>query len=116
MAANVETSAADRLLAVPYEAVVDETEEEMARIFEFLGLDPHPDAVAFIRKGAPINSSFRSDPSAAAGKPRWADWTVDERREFHDIAGHLLVELGLEDDDAWVETGLAPAGVEGSTA
>jgi hypothetical protein len=96
----------DRLLMVSYERVVDETEAEIRRMYDFLNLSYEPKSAEFIERKSPINSSFRGEVSAQKVLPRWATWSEEERAVFQEMAGHLLVELGYETDDSWVTASL----------
>lgn len=103
----------DRLHWIRYEDVVADTEAELAAVFDFLGLPPERKSVKFITKKSPINSSFQGEESQEKVGPRWAAWSHEERRSFADIAGHLLVELGFEADDGWVEADLGESRAAG---
>ena len=93
----------DRIHVVPYEDIVEETDREVRRIYEFLELEHEPRSVGFIRRRSPINSSFKDEDAVGKLAPRWSGWSKDERRTFHSIAGDLLVELEFEADDSWIE-------------
>ena len=92
----------DRLLLVPYRAVVEETEDALRKVYDFVGEPFEPKSVDFVRKEGRINSSFRDDDTASRD-PGWSTWTAEERRTFDDLAGHVLIELGFEPDRAWLD-------------
>lgn len=91
-----------RLHVVRYEQVVRNTEAEVGRILDFLDLPHHHAPVAFIAEDQPINSSFSGETSHEKARARWADWTKEEREQFHAVAGDLLVELGFADGTGWL--------------
>lgn len=94
----------DRMYTVRYPVIVEDTEAEMRRISQFLGVGFEPETVAFIRSRPPINSSFPDRPPAERSHPAWASWSRSERHSFQQIAGDLLIELGFETDSAWIES------------
>lgn len=84
---------------VSYREAVRSTEDEMARVFRFIGEPFVQESVEFIRSKNPINSSFAGEDRSV---PRWKSWTPEERQTFAEVAGDLLVELGFEADESWV--------------
>lgn len=98
----------DRLFTVSYDEIVQRTADTLLDIYSFLGLEFAQASVEFITSRGPINSSFAGESALAKVTPRWELWTPDERRIFNEVAGDLLVELGFEDDDSWVELEVAP--------
>lgn len=95
-----------RMLTVRYEDVVDHTEDELRRVYHFVGETFEPKSVEFIRSKAPINSSFQGEASQEKLGPRWMAWTEEERRYFGEVAGSLLEALGFAQDDGWITEGL----------
>jgi len=104
----------ERMHVVRYEEVVADTDAVLRRLFGFLGLPHEPRSTEFIQRKQPINSSFRGETSMEKALPRWASWTEEERTAFAGAAGHLLVDLGFEEDDAWITA--APVELEDTTA
>lgn len=92
----------ESLLLVSYAEAVTNTETELRRVFEFLDEPFAAESVEFIRSKEPINSSFPGQ--GPGGPPRWQEWTEEERVEFDEIAGDLLIELGFEPDHGWAES------------
>lgn len=92
-----------RVLEVRYERLIMQTEHEVSRICNFLGLDFHKGIVEFITSRPPVNSSFPTESRHDKLKPRWNQWTFREKQEFAHICGHLLIELGYEKDDSWIK-------------
>jgi hypothetical protein len=89
-----------RVLFVSYEGAVLDTENELRRVFEFIG-EPYAQAsVDRITSRAPMNSSFIGEGKEQKLAPRWTAWTRAERERFVEVAGSLLVELGYEPDHA----------------
>ena len=91
----------DRVHAVRYRDAVDNTEATMAGIFTFLGIEESPDSVASIMHRDPINSSFGAKESEAQSI-RWESWSAEERGQFNEAAGEVLIQMGFESDDCWV--------------
>ncbi len=91
----------DQLLFASYQRVVDDTESELRRVYDFIGEAFEPKSVDFVRNQGRINSSFREE---AGGRTTagWLEWTVQERRVFDRSAGDLLIELGFEPDRRWI--------------
>ncbi|NQV05738.1 sulfotransferase [bacterium] len=96
------TDHGDRMHFVRYERVVTETGDALAELLDFLGEPCSEASVAHIRDKAPINSSFGDEDSRRKVAGRWMTWTPEEKLTFVDIAGEMLVELGYEQDSAWV--------------
>lgn len=94
-----ESEKGGQMLHVSYRRAVDDTESELARVFAFIEEPLEAASVAFIRSKSPINSSFGGNITAG---PRWASWTIDERRVFDRTAGDLLTTLGFEADASWI--------------
>lgn len=92
----------EQMMMVSYRAAVEETSQEMAKVFEFIDEDFEQASVEFIRSNSPINSSF-SEAEGLARTKRWQTWSPDEREVFADVAGDLLVDLGFEVDDSWIK-------------
>lgn len=88
---------------VGYQDVVNQTENEIKRVCELIDEPFEQAMVDFIRDNAPINSSFSGEVSADKVSARWSTWTADERHEFVEISGDLLLELGFESDHEWVD-------------
>ena len=95
---------------VKYENLLENTSGELERLLQFLGADASEqvvkrcvDAASFERlsggrkRGQEAPSFFRK---GVAGD--WRDvFTEQNRRDFKEAAGDLLIELGYEEDDAW---------------
>ncbi len=96
----------ESLMLVSYANAVQDTEAELQRVFDFIGEPFSDESVDFIRSKSPINSSFSSGDQEP-GHPRWSGWTLAERESFDEIAGDLLLQLGLEQDRDWVHSGAA---------
>ncbi len=94
----------DAFRFVSYEGAVRETETELRAVFDFIDEPYEAASTEFITSSRPINSSF-SDETSSGQKlaPRWAGWTAQERRTFHEIAGETLIEMGFEEDSSWVD-------------
>lgn len=92
----------ERLHLARYADVVTDTDAQLARILDFLDLEPHDAPAAFISQREPINSSFAGESARDKARPRWSDWTRDQRESFHAVAGELLIELGFERDASWI--------------
>jgi hypothetical protein len=100
-----ESADGDRLHVARYEAAVTDTEGELKRLFEFLGLPHEPESVDFIRAKSPINASFPGESSADKVAPRWLEWLPADRELFDQIAGDTLIAAGYEPDHSWVTAG-----------
>lgn len=99
----------DRVMVVPYEEIVAETDRVLREIYAFLDMPFEAASVDFIRSNSPINSSFTGERTAREKiVPRWEAWSPDERETFDRIAGDLLVELGFEQDRRWVRQEVSP--------
>ncbi len=93
----------DRVHVVRYEDAVERTASTMEGIFDFLGLPPCAESVAWITDRTPINSSF-TDSTRRGTTGRWHGWTREERRLFREMAGEVLIRAGFEQDDSWVRS------------
>ena len=94
-----DSESGSQLLQVSYRRAVEDTKGEMARIFEFIG-EPYEQAcIEFITSKTPINSSFGGTASA---EPRWASWSLEDKKTFDGVAGDLLASLGFEADNSWI--------------
>ena len=103
---RAESTRADSWLVIRYEDLVDDPEETLRSIFEFLGLDPNRydfDAArdlpvrgssAFGRREGQVH--WESVPRDAQFDPRarWQTWTPAQRNRFEWLAGQELHALG----------------------
>ena len=100
-----------RTLTVRNEDLVERTEDEFHRIFDFLGAPYNTQPAEFFRRSR-VNSSFdptvwgtgeavaeNQNASLARAAKAWSQWTPDQRATFNDIAGDLLHRLGYPDLD-----------------
>lgn len=90
----------DKVLVVRYQDAIEKTADTMSGIFAFLGLADSADSVAWIRERSPINSSFPGEDRSSVG--RWSPWSEEERLQFAEAAGPVLIRAGFEADDSWV--------------
>jgi hypothetical protein len=102
-----------------YSALVGDPASAVARFAEELALAPLPKPAALPRPirsrwGSRWRRLFATDPEGTSipgstwgrRSPCWRrEFSPCDRRFFHDEAGDLLIELGYEDSDAWVEAG-----------
>ncbi|MGE0432289.1 MAG: sulfotransferase [Planctomycetota bacterium] len=98
-------SVQDRAMELRYEQLRDEPDAAMATVFNFLGVEPSPDATALIRLGR-INSSFgntepsdvfaRTKPEEVSPRDPWDHWTDEQRATFQQISGDTLRAGGYE--------------------
>lgn len=100
--AFAESPNGDSLRFVSYDGAVNNTEAELRRLYDFIGEAYEPASADFIRSSQPINSSFADEKSNEKTESRWAAWPQQEREQFHEIAGDLLIGFGFEADDSWV--------------
>jgi hypothetical protein len=97
-----------RCLEVRYEALVGDTEAEIARICAFIGETPHPAMLRAAAPGEAAGGGFVNNPNAPgpidpdrAG--RWRrDLSLEERATVAHVAGGLLRVLNYAHDDRWV--------------
>lgn len=94
----------ERVHVVRYQDAIENTQETMVALFDFLGLAPSEESVSWIRDRSPINSSF-ADEDRRSAVGRWHDWTPEERARFDREAGDMLIRAGFEPDRSWVTRG-----------
>jgi hypothetical protein len=103
-----------------YEALVRSPVESVEKLGQILGERPLgrqptlPPPLRTVSESRLSRLLGRSTSTAIVGKPlpgeakKWQElFDESDRRFFHEEAGDLLIELGYEQDDAWVS---APAG------
>jgi len=101
-----------RYMEVRYEDLVRDPEAGFRGVFEFIGEAFEPgvlmaDPGAPARPGQNLNNAGASSPISAKSVGRWVrDLTQNERQDFIDIAGELLITLGYEADHDWAKGGL----------
>jgi hypothetical protein len=99
---------AKNCFAIRYEDLQSDARPEIVRrMAEFYAahtsapIDIDACVAAMLRSIAPAKShTFRSGEKAGWRKA----FTPEHRRLFHEVAGDLLIELGYEEDDSWVES------------
>lgn len=100
----------DRYEEVRYEDLLERPEEEMARLFRFLGASDNENLVRrCVNRNRFENRSKRQsgdeDSSAFLRKGVAGDWrnvfNERDREIFKEYAGDLLIELGYEKDNNW---------------
>ncbi len=84
----------DQLLMVSYGDAVQKTEDELSRVYGFLGEAECEGSVEFIKAKEPINSSF-SQNGESRERMGWKHWSDEERAYFDDMCGPLMGELGF---------------------
>jgi SAM-dependent methyltransferase len=101
----------DRCLTVKNEDLVERTDDEFARIFDFLGARHNAEPAGFFRASR-VNSSFKplvwgsgqvsrpppEDHPYGPAARAWGDWSAEQRATFTEIAGELLDGLGYPSD------------------
>src|SRR5919106_3260445 len=86
-----------RCLAIRNEDLAADRDAGFARIYRFLGVEPHDDpATSF--GGRRINSSFRRGVSRPSDTD-WDDWGIELRQAFVEIAGPAFVQAGYATAD-----------------
>ena len=84
---------------------------EIGRALAFLNADSNQRVVSEI---AERTSFAKQDAGGFFRKGTSGDWvnhfTADNRHEFHSIAGQLLIELGYEESDDWMDRDPRPSG------
>ncbi|MEZ6165330.1 MAG: sulfotransferase [Phycisphaerales bacterium] len=90
------------VLQVSYESLHEHTEQERARMYAFLGLDP-TEALPLSTQATPGYSDGSTQSFYRSGTV--GDWkkffTADASRWFNEEAGDVLVGLGYEKDTHW---------------
>ena len=96
LALDFERSQPGTTLRISYEDLVENTEPELLRIWQFLGLKPCPDSLRFIVEKQPINASPQHQGQGSLQKlePRYGQWSWSRRRLFRKIAAEQMAELG----------------------
>ena len=90
-----------RGFTIKNEDLIRDPEDGFRKIFEFLGVDPHPGSAAFFSSNR-VNSSFGSGgPAPRAGdlKNPWLGWNADEKRTFFEEAGATMVSTGFATEE-----------------
>lgn len=107
----------DDVLPLSFRQVVKETEATLKTIGERIGLTPQfrqpllPRRLNGVRE-LRFNWLFRTRPESTAqpgrhGNQQPVDWREalhrDDRRFFHEMAGDMLIDLGYEESEAWID-------------
>jgi hypothetical protein len=98
-----------RVMRINYEDLVQQPESTTRKLCEFIG-EPFdarmleaPAQRALSRPGEVLNNSNAKGRIDSSSIGRWRrDLDPDERRQFHDIAGELLIAAGYATDDGWI--------------
>jgi protein-tyrosine sulfotransferase len=97
-----------RCLEVRYEDLVGNAEAVLRRVCEFIG-EPFESAMlepagsGRVRTGQTLNNRNADERISASSIGRWRrDLTIEERAQFRDVAGELLLALGYAPDHAWM--------------
>jgi hypothetical protein len=87
-------------LRICYEKLVQDTESELLRIWQFLGLEPCPASFRFIVEKQPINASPQHQGQGRLQKlePRYQQWSWLRRLLFRKIAAEQMDSLGYRLD------------------
>ncbi len=101
----------ENYVEVRYEELLDRTEQEARRLFEFLGADADEQIVkqcveaASFERRADGRERGQEDSTAFLRKGIAGDWrnvfNEEDRRVFKEAAGDMLIELGYEKDYDW---------------
>jgi protein-tyrosine sulfotransferase len=109
---RVESAHTDRWRLVRYEDLLDDTEGQLRRIFEFLALDPAGydfeaarnlpvrGSSAFGRQGRDVHWEPVPRDASFAPKERWRSWSAKQLERFDWLAGDELRDLGYTDQPA----------------
>lgn len=86
---------------VSYESLVQNPNNELQAIWQFLGLKPCRESARFISDKQPINASpdHRDQDRMQKLVPRFDKWSLSKRLVFGKIAGQQMLDLGY-----WEET------------
>lgn len=86
-----------RLLELRYEDLVADVRGELARVFDFLGVPPPPDAGRFLRMPENLGTGRGRSDVVAANRRKWeAEMAPALRRRIEAIAGDLMDAYGYE--------------------
>ncbi|MCH2204095.1 MAG: sulfotransferase domain-containing protein, partial [Fuerstiella sp.] len=100
-----------QFLNIRYEDMKLNPRHEIGRALAFLNADSNQRVVSEI---AERTSFAKQDAGGFFRKGTSGDWvnhfTADNRHEFHSIAGQLLIELGYEESDDWMDRDPRPSG------
>ena len=111
-AAAAASSLGDRLLEIRYEDLHDDPRVTYRRLFEFGGMPYDDELLGRVERATDFGANFQPNEAGFRRGGRVGDWrtrfTAADCLAFQLEAGSLLVELGYESDDRWVER-LAPA-------
>ena len=94
-------------LTLRYEDLQQRPEQEIARAFEFLGVDSGPAVVATVVRGSAVEKErLKTVSNSFLRKGEVGDWRnhfdEDAARIFDEVAGQTLINLGYAADSEWV--------------
>lgn len=89
----------ERCLLVRNERLLSDAAEQCREIFDFLDLPEEPEPAEYFGTNT-TNSSFGSADRRPAPGDEWQGWDADRRKDFLDVAGETMVELGYLDGAA----------------
>jgi hypothetical protein len=91
-----------RVLRACFESISTGSSEDFKTICDFLELPYEEATTGLFKKGKRLNSSFNE---AERVRLSWQNsWSHEQRAEFASICGPLLIRLGYETDDSWVDS------------
>ena len=100
-----------RYCEVKYEDLVTDPQMVLNKLCGFMGEAYHPSMVDpdashsdNMDAGRLVNNQNSKEKISNRSLGRWRkDLTATEKRDFHDVAGELLIALGYEDNNHWLE-------------
>ncbi|MEM7208723.1 MAG: sulfotransferase [Pseudomonadota bacterium] len=100
-------------LLVRYEDLVENTQDEMERVCDFLEIDstiyredidkeiPIIGSSTHSKRGNRVSWKAVEKSDDFKHKNKWSDWNSSKRAKFKSYAGHALIQAGYESGDDW---------------
>jgi hypothetical protein len=105
--ATIAPSLGDRMLEVRFEELHTDPVASYRRVFDFAGVPYDDDLLDRVREANDFDANYQPNEAGFRRGGRVGDWTtrfsIADCLAFQLAAGGLLVELGYETDDRWVE-------------
>lgn len=92
----------NNLLTVYYSKLYSQTEEELLKIFTFLGVDTVDEMLQKVIADSTLSRKGKNSFFRKGGSGDWKNYFSDaHKKKFKAIAGKMLIDLGFETDENW---------------
>lgn len=99
---KVQKTHPENILSIHYSKLYNQTEEELHRVFDFLGVQASEGLLKEIIRSSQLPQKEKDSFFRKGGSGDWKNYFVENHKSiFKELAGSTLIQLGFEQNDDW---------------